>query len=105
MPVIETLQNVGSIPRYLQVCDHLKQQWIDPGDRPGDDETLWFRAQPDEDLGLTPKLYRPEYRGASEADIRQEFQSRATPLIEGRLPQTKYEWYFLMQARNASSPR
>jgi hypothetical protein len=97
MAIIEALRDVGSISSYLSKCAYLRKAWIEAGDRPGEEETLWYRAQPEENLGLTPKLYRPEYRGAYEAEIRQEFQSRATQLKEGRLPQTKYDWYFLMQ--------
>jgi hypothetical protein len=46
---------------------------------------------------LQPKLWRPEFRAAGEAEIRQEFQSRALQMIQGRLPANKWEWYFLMQ--------
>jgi hypothetical protein len=62
-------------------------------------EQLWFRGQASSSLnwGLKPKLYRPEYKGADEAEIRQDFQSRALQLIQGRIPATAYEWYFLMQ--------
>jgi len=47
--------------------------------------------------GLQPKLCRREFRAAGEAEIRQEFQSRALQMIQGRLPSNKWEWYFLMQ--------
>lgn len=97
MAILETLRDVGSISSYLGKCKYLREQWIRPADRTGSEESLWYRAQPSTELGLIPRLYRSEYRGAHEPDIRQEFQSRATQLIEGRLPQTKYEWYFLMQ--------
>lgn len=62
-------------------------------------EQLWFRGQGSSSVswGLKPKLYRPEYKDADEAEIRQEFQSRALQLIQGRIPSTAYEWYFLMQ--------
>jgi hypothetical protein len=62
-------------------------------------EQLWFRGQSSSSVGwgLKPKLYRPEYKDADEAEIRQEFQSRALQLIQGRIPSTAYEWYFLMQ--------
>lgn len=60
---------------------------------------LWFRGQASSSLswGLKPKLYRPEYDVDDEAEIRQEFQSRALQLIQGRIPSSAYEWYFLMQ--------
>jgi len=62
-------------------------------------EKLWFRGQASSSpsWGLKPKLYRPEYIEADEAEIRQEFQSRALQLIQGRIPSTAYDWYFLMQ--------
>lgn len=62
-------------------------------------EQLWFRGQVSSspNWGLKPKLYRPEYKGADEAEIRQDFQSQALQLIQGRIPSTAYEWYFLMQ--------
>lgn len=62
-------------------------------------EQLWFRGQASSSLGwgLKPKLYRPEYEDADESEIRQEFQSRALQLVQGRIPTTAYEWYFLMQ--------
>jgi hypothetical protein len=68
-------------------------------ERRGDQEDLWFRGQHSEGWGLSPKLYRAEYRGAQEAEIRQEFQSRALQLMQGRVPsrEDKWEWYFLMQ--------
>lgn len=97
MAIIESLQDVGTISTYLARCNYLRELWIESGACLGDEELLWYRAQPEESLGLVPKLYRPEYRRPNEAEIRQEFQSRATQLMEGRLPQTKYEWYFLMQ--------
>jgi hypothetical protein len=60
-------------------------------------ETLWFRGQQDSSWKLTPKLYRDEYKDADENEIRQEFESRALQLIQGRVPTGKWEWYFLMQ--------
>ncbi len=60
---------------------------------------LWFRGQPDAGDGLRPKLYRRAYRYAidDEAEIRQQFKIRALQLITGRVPQSEFEWYFLMQ--------
>jgi hypothetical protein len=58
---------------------------------------FWFRGQRDSRWGLLPKLWRPEFRATAEAEIRQEFQSRALQMIQGRLPANKWEWYFLMQ--------
>jgi FRG domain len=62
-------------------------------------EQLWFRGQVSSSASwpLRPKLYRAEYNDADEAEIRQEFQSRGLQLIQGRIPPSAYEWYFLMQ--------
>lgn len=60
-------------------------------------EQLWFRGQYQASWDLRPKIYRPEFRDADEAEIRQEFQSKAVQLIQGRIPESSYEWYFLMQ--------
>lgn len=60
-------------------------------------ESLWFRGQQRSNWGLVPKIYRPEYADADESEIRQEFQSKAVQLLQNRIPQTSFEWYFLMQ--------
>jgi hypothetical protein len=68
-------------------------------DRQGEQQDVWFRGQHYAGWGLSPKLYRDEFKGAQEAEIRQEFQSRALQLIQGRVPsrEDSWEWYFLMQ--------
>jgi hypothetical protein len=76
----------------------MRAYWGIDDDKPyGDAETLWFRGHRDSRWKLTPKLYRKEFSGADENEIRQEFQSRALQLIQGRTPGDKWEWYFLMQ--------
>jgi hypothetical protein len=60
-------------------------------------EALWYRGQSRAAWGLQPRIYRPEYRDADESEIRQEFQSKAIQLNQGRIPKSAYEWYFLMQ--------
>lgn len=98
MPVDVSLQDVQSVSRYLSLCAHIRSLWIVKKQRRGEEDEIWFRGQPDERLGLVPKLYRPQFIGADEAEIRHEFQSRALQLLRSdRMPTTKYEWYFLMQ--------
>jgi hypothetical protein len=87
------------LTEYLEQVERIRSVWT-RGKKPprkGEEETLWFRGHRCADWRLIPKLYRMEYKGADENEIRQEFQSRALQLIQGRLPATKWEWYFLMQ--------
>ena len=44
-------------------------------------------------------IWRKEYEGADESEIRQQFQSRAIQLMQGRAPEPdrKWDWYFLTQ--------
>lgn len=88
----------GPITDYMEALRSLPIYWnIDPEARYGEAETLWFRGHRDARWKLTPKLYRKEFLGSDENEIRQEFQSRALQLIQGRVPADKWEWYFLMQ--------
>jgi hypothetical protein len=66
-------------------------------ERRGEEQPLWFRGHSDAEWRLTPKLYRKEFLGADENEIRHEFKSRALQLIQGRIPATELDWYFLMQ--------
>ncbi len=90
---------ISSLTEYIDRIKQLRTFWrIDKETRYGEIESVWFRGHEQADWKLIPKLYRPEYRGASEAEIRQEFQIRAQQLLQGgRLPTDKWEWYFLMQ--------
>lgn len=90
---------IGPLSECLERLKELREVWgLDDGDgRRGDADPLWFRGHADAGWKLTPKLYRPEYRGADENEIRHEFKSRALQLIQGRLPADEWEWYFLMQ--------
>ena len=89
----------GSLGEYLECIKKMRSVWELDGDleRKGEAETLWFRGHRCSNWKLVPKLYREEFKGADENEIRQEFQSRAQQLIQGRLPADKWEWYFLMQ--------
>jgi hypothetical protein len=90
---------MGVLSECLERLKELREQWgpDQERDRRGEEQPLWFRGHIDADWKLTPKLYRPEFVGADENEIRHEFQSRALQLIQGRLPANKWEWYFLMQ--------
>ncbi len=63
----------------------------------GEDRALWFRGQSDASWGLTPKLWREEYRDANEAEMRLEFESAGLPLTQSSATYDKWHWYFLMQ--------
>jgi hypothetical protein len=92
---------ITSLADYLNSFKKLIADW--DLDRPGlpytdtENEILWFRGHHDSSWKLTPKLYRDEFKDADENEIRQEFESRALQLIQGRMPTGKWEWYFLMQ--------
>jgi hypothetical protein len=90
---------ISSLSDYLTALKQFRSFWgLDIDDKPyGQIESLWFRGHKDSTWKLTPKLYRKEFSEADENEIRQEFQSRALQLIQGRIPTYRWEWYFLMQ--------
>lgn len=91
--------HLSSLGEYLERINEIRSLWELDGDleRKGEAATLWFRGHHCSDRKLVPKRYRKEFKGADENEIRQEFQSRALQLTQGRLPADKWEWYFLMQ--------
>jgi hypothetical protein len=90
---------ISSLTEYLEALKKLASHWgLDNQEKPYHErEDLWFRGHRDASWKLTPRLYRQEFNEADENEIRQEFQSRALQLIQGRVPVDKWEWYFLMQ--------
>jgi hypothetical protein len=97
--MIELRKPVKTLNEFLDCAKDLRRNWL-PKRKPtrqGERENLWFRGQPSAKCGLSPKLYRKEYRGSQEAEIRQDFQSRALQLMQRRTPDRddKWEWYFL----------
>jgi hypothetical protein len=92
---------VTSLTEYIDRIKQLRAFWkLDKETRFGEIQSVWFRGHEQADWTLTPKLYRPEYGDAidAEAEIRQDFQIRAQQLLHGgRLPADQWEWYFLMQ--------
>ena len=90
---------MGPLSLFLERIKELRTEWqltVRPEPR-GEEQPLWFRGHTDANWKLMPKLYRKEYGDADESEIRNEFQSRALQLIQGRMPASKWEWYFLMQ--------
>jgi hypothetical protein len=63
----------------------------------GEEKALWFRGQSDSHWGLIPGIWREEYRGANEAEMRLEFESVGAPLTASGVSHDKWQWYFLMQ--------
>jgi hypothetical protein len=90
---------ITSLAAYLSALKALESDWeLDNQKKPYHErETLWFRGHHYSSWKLMPKLYRKEFRDADESEIRQEFQSRALQMIQGRVPADKWDWYFLMQ--------
>jgi len=96
------IKNYGPIVdlgSFLRCIEQIRKDWPqrDRPERIGEEERLWLRGQRNADYGLSPKLYRPEFKDAQEAEIRQQFQSVALQLIQGRMPANKWDWYFMMQ--------
>lgn len=91
----------GSLAEFLErvktVRGDLADQKGDKVDRVGEEHGIWFRGQPSSSLALMPEIYREPFKGAQEAEIRQEFQARALQLVQGRHPTMKWQWYFLMR--------
>ena len=95
----QPLGPVANVSDFLSLVSGLRADWPQNQDvkSRGDERSLWFRGQEEASWGLSPKLHRPEFRKADENEIRHEFQSRGLQLVQGRIPTTQYEWYFLMQ--------
>src|SRR5438067_11332734 len=99
--MIELKKPVKTLNEFLERIKDLRRGWPSKNKptRKGEQENLWFRGQPSAKWGLSPKLYWKEYRGAKEAEIRQDFQSRALQLRQARPPHRDCSWecYFLME--------
>lgn len=96
---IEDYADVKSVAKFLDVTREIRRSWPqeERPNRRGEEEKLWFRGQSCWEWGLSPKVYRKPFQGADEDEIRLEFQSQAIQLIYGRVPSSKWDWYFLMQ--------
>lgn len=99
--MVKSKQPVKTLNEFLERIKDLRLRWPPKhkSTRKGAQENFWFRGQSSAKWGLSPKLYRKEFRGSQEAEIRQDFQRRALQLMQGRTPERddKWEWYFLMQ--------
>jgi len=90
---------VKSVEEYLQAVRKIRDAWDN------DDKFWkpWFRGQACESWDLKPKIYRADKKTLDEAlsdeeEFRFQFQRRGLQLVsEDRIPETDYEWYFLMQ--------
>ena len=86
---IDDLGSAGDLSTYLKLVKTIRDKWEKKkltwdGEHvksKGQEEALWFRGQP-ADAGLSPRLYRKEYKDADEAEIRQQFQSRAIQSVD-----------------------
>jgi len=98
-------QRCGDVPSFLKIVAGLRPRWLNLGlpaqsvkKRPfGEEKELWFRGQSDFGLGLIPKIWRPEYERANEAEMRLEFMSVGFPLTNSTDSGNDWYWYFLMQ--------
>jgi hypothetical protein len=99
MEKVPSQSPIKSLAEYIERIKKVRAYWrIDQETRYGEVESIWFRGHAEARWKLTPKLYRFEYEGSNENEVRQEFQIRAQQLLQGgRLPTDKWEWYFLMQ--------
>ena len=97
---------VRNVSEFIEVSRSLNEYWIGERATGNCGRQIWFRGQSDEAMGLRPKTYRRDFRSDDEggaffyreAAIQQEFQARAVQMLRGdKRPQSRFEWYFLMQ--------
>lgn len=94
-----------SLPEFLTAIGGLRPRWRklklptqSEEIRPyGEEKALWFRGQSDIGWGLSPKIWRKEYRDANEAEMRLEFESVGHPFAQSGAVYDRWHWYFLMQ--------
>ena len=86
---------VISLAGFFRAVERIVKEWapqreIDP----------WFRGQ-GKDWELIPSIYRPEYQGIRESQLRKDFKLRAWPYLSNRFripgDDDDLEWLFLMQ--------
>jgi len=83
---------------YLREVNGIRRRWRKGKQRSwGDSRALWFRGQRSAKWDLRPEVYRDEYAGAQESEIRLAFEGNGLQLATTNLNRTKWEWYFLMQ--------
>lgn len=89
---------VSTLEEYIKKTSEIRNEWYGKSRN----KDPWFRGVLDEQYELLPGFYRAsdpknEGREIREGALREEFERRAPPLLEGHPPATKWEWYFLMQ--------
>src|ERR1700734_4089370 len=86
------------VSEYLDGVREIRKEWRHTKeDSKGGSRPLWFRGQRSAEWDLRPRIYRPEYEGADDSEIRLEFEGNGLQLAATNLNRTKWEWYFLMQ--------
>src|ERR1035438_7045419 len=87
----KTITTIGKFAEWVEQVSHLGTQ--------SEREVMWFRGVGSSTYKLLPGLYRIEagLDRDSDDELRVEFSRRALPLVAGRAPRDKWEWYCLMQ--------
>jgi hypothetical protein len=91
-----TKHKASTLAKYVSVTHDIYDSW---GGRKGKLPDPWFRGLSNSANVLQPGWYRlgKQAKGVDEDDLRDEFERRAIPLIDGHRPSNAWEWYFLMQ--------
>ena len=90
-------ETAKSLHDYVRITNAIHDSWDDDEDYSPD---CWYRGVSNAEAHkLLPGFYRlsEELSYLEEDDYREEFRRRAPPLLDGRIPKTNWEWYFLMQ--------
>jgi hypothetical protein len=90
--LIERIQ-VRSVAKFISTVASIRDRWTSAR---GEYFDPWFRGQTDASWSLTPSIYVRKLQGDEEA-IRADFIRRAAQLTVGRVPNSEWGWYFLMQ--------
>jgi len=84
---------VRSVSKFISTVTSIRDRWTSAN---GEFFDPWFRGQTDASWGLTPSIYVRKLQDDEEA-IRADFIRRAAQLTIGRVPNSEWGWYFLMQ--------
>jgi hypothetical protein len=96
--VVNSNNACQTLAEYLSEVNRIRKRWRNgKAKSKGDSRPLWFRGQRSSRWELRPRIYRDEYSGADESEIRLEFEGNGLQLSSTNLNRTKWEWYFLMQ--------
>jgi hypothetical protein len=88
---LKTVTTIGTFAEWVEQVSKLGTQ--------SEREVMWFRGVGKSTYKLLPGLYRLAGGLSRDSDdeLRVEFSCRAAPLVAGRTPRDKWEWYCLMQ--------